>query len=64
MPQSKLMNFKIPVALKKQFQKSCHSIQSNMTVEMNRMIRGFVKKAQEDDQEPIAWLSSNQDWHR
>ena len=62
--QSILMNFKIPEVLKKQFQKSCRSIQSNMTVEINRMIRDFVKKAQEEDQEPTAWLSSNQDWHR
>lgn len=59
-----LMNFKIPVSLKNQFQNSCRNIQSNMTVEINRMIRDFVKKADEEDQEPIAWLSSNQDWHR
>lgn len=59
-----LMNFKIPVSLKNQFQNSCRNIQSNMTVEINRMIRDFVKKAHEEDQEPIAWPSSNQDWHR
>lgn len=62
--QSMLMNFKIPVSLKNQFQNSCRSIQSNMTVEINRMIRDFVKKAHEEDQEPITWLSSNQHWHR
>ena len=61
-----LMNFKIPEALKNQFQHSCRNIQSNMTVEINRMIRDFVKtnKEAEQDHEPINWISSNQDWHR
>lgn len=61
--QPMLMNFKIPVSLKKKFKNSCQSIQSNMTAEINRMIREFVKASPEED-EPLTWLTSNQDWRR
>lgn len=37
-----LMNFKIPTNLKIQFEETCSQLRSNMTAEMNRMIRQFV----------------------
>ena len=37
-----LMNFRIPTNLKIQFEETCSQLRSNMTAEMNRMIRQFV----------------------
>ena len=43
-----LMNFRIPSGLKMQFEENCHQLRTNMTAEMNRMIRDFVKQSKED----------------
>ena len=53
-----LMNFRIPMRLKVQFEETCHQLRSNMTAELNRMIRDFVKGSKEDLDEPIQWYSS------
>lgn len=37
-----LMKFRIHYAIKNQFQETCRSLQTNMTAELNRMIREFV----------------------
>jgi hypothetical protein len=36
-----LMNFRIPSRLKTQFEDTCSHLRTNMTAEMNRMIREF-----------------------
>ena len=51
-----LMNFRIPSGLKMQFEETCHQLRSNMTAEMNRMIRDFVKASKEDLSEPLDWF--------
>ena len=51
-----LMNFRIPSGLKIQFEETCHHLRTNMTAEMNRMIRDFVKQSKEDLYEPIGWF--------
>ena len=48
-----LMNFRIPMLLKVQFEETCHQLRSNMTAELNRMIRDFVKGSKDDLYEPI-----------
>ena len=48
-----LMNFRIPMPLKVQFEETCHQLRSNMTAELNRMIRDFVKGSKDDLYEPI-----------
>ena len=58
-----LMNFRIPMPLKVQFEETCHQLRSNMTAELNRMIRDFVKGAKDDLYEPIQWYSSLGDRH-
>ena len=54
-----LMNFRIPSGLKMQFEETCHQLRTNMTPEMNRMIREFVKDSREDLYEPIGWFYGN-----
>ena len=58
-----LMNFRIPSGLKLQFEDTCHQLRTNMTAEMNRMIREFVKDSREDLYEPIAWFYSAKDFY-
>ena len=53
-----LMNFRIPMPLKVQFEETYHQLRSNMTAELNRMIRDFVKGSKDDLYEPIQWYSS------
>ena len=43
-----LMNFRIPVHLKLKFEETCQQLRTNMTAEMNRMIRDFVNGSQND----------------
>ena len=50
------MNFRIPIPLKVQFEETCHQLRSNMTAELNRMIRDFVKGSKEDLYEPPALI--------
>ena len=54
-----LMNFRIPSGLKMQFEKTCHQLRTNMTAEMNRMVRDFVKQSKEDLYEPLNWFSDD-----
>ena len=54
-----LMNFRIPSGLKMQFEENCHQLRTNMTAEMNRMIRDFVKQSKEDLYEPVGWFYGN-----
>ncbi|MDP4060986.1 hypothetical protein RBLE17_07230 [Rhodobacteraceae bacterium LE17] len=54
-----LMNFRIPSRLKMQFEETCHQLRTNMTAEMNRMIRDFVKQSKEDLYEPVGWFYGN-----
>lgn len=58
-----LMNFRIHYNIKNQFQEACRSLQTNMTAELNRMIRDFVQNnhKQKFNDEPIRWFSNN-DW--
>jgi predicted glycosyltransferase len=56
-----LMNFRIPSGLKMQFEETCHQLRTNMTAEMNRMIRDFVKNSREDLYEPVSWFYGNGD---
>ena len=48
-----LMNFRIPSDLKLRFERICQQLRTNMTAEMNRMIRDFVKNSQKDLNQPI-----------
>lgn len=58
-----LLNFRIPLHLKVQFEDTCSQLRTNMTAELNRMIRDFIKVSREDIGEPIQWLSRHQeDW--
>ena len=54
-----LINFRIPTHLKIQFEETCYYLRSNMTAEMNRMIRDFVKQSKEDLYEPVGWFYGN-----
>jgi hypothetical protein len=54
-----LMNFRIPSGLKMQFEETCNQLRSNMTAEMNRIIRDFVKASKEDLYEPLDWFSDD-----
>lgn len=56
-----LMNFRIPSHLKIQFEETCSYMRTNMTAEMNRMIREFVKTARQDLQEPLVWYGGHDD---
>ena len=54
-----LMNFRIPSGLKMQFEETCCQLRTNMTVEMNRMIRDFVKNSREDLYAPVGCFYGN-----
>ena len=54
-----LMSFRSPSGLKMQFEESCHQLRTNMTAEMNRMIREFVKDSREALYEPVGWFYGN-----
>lgn len=56
-----LMNFRIPSGLKADFEATCSSLRTNMTAELNRMIRDFVKTSKEDSEEPLILLLSSED---
>ena len=56
-----LMNFRIPSRLKAEFENSCSMLRTNMTAEINRMIRDFVKASKEDLDEPLSWFSTSAD---
>lgn len=56
-----LMNFRVPVHLKAQFEETCLQLRTNMTAELNRMIRDFIKESKDHLEEPIGWLSSSHD---
>ena len=59
-----LMNFRIPSRLKSQFEDTCSQLRSNMTVEMNRMIRDFVKSSKQDLDEQMSWfVPTNNKWN-
>ena len=58
-----LMNFRIPSRLKEEFEITCSSLRTNMTAEINRMIRDFVKRSKQDIDEPLAWFNStSEEW--
>lgn len=56
-----LMNFRIDEAIKNQFRRTCRSTQSNMTVELNRMIRQFVADHKQPTifERPLKWLTGD-----
>lgn len=56
-----LMNFRIPSRLKAEFENTCAALRTNMTAEINRMIRDFVKVSKDDLDEPLSWFSSSAD---
>ena len=56
-----LMNFRIPSRLKAEFESTCSALRTNMTAEINRMIRDFVKVSKEDLDEPLSWFSTSAD---
>jgi hypothetical protein len=55
------MNFRIPSGLKTEFENTCSALRTNMTAEINRMIRDFVKVSKDDLEEPLSWYSSSAD---
>jgi hypothetical protein len=54
----RLMNFLIDPRIKKKFSSACRSKQSNMTAELNRMIRVFVSNQSEPTifERPLRWI--------
>ena len=60
-PKVFLMNFRIPMKLKAEFENTCLELRTNMTAEINRMIRNFVKTSQDDLEEPLSWFSATAD---
>ena len=54
-----LLNFRIPSGLKLQLEENCNQLRTNMTAEMNRMIRDFVRKSKADLYKPISWHKAN-----
>jgi len=56
-----LMNFRIPTRLKSEFENTCSTLRTNMTAELNRMIREFVKLSKDDLHEPMSWFSTTTD---
>jgi hypothetical protein len=58
-----ILNFRISDPLKDHFQITCRKLQSNMTAELNRMIRKFIQEQSENIESgrPTKWHSSN-DW--
>lgn len=56
-----LINFRIPLHLKNQFEETCSYMRTNMTAELNRMIRDFVKKSKKDLYGPFDWHGNQDD---
>jgi hypothetical protein len=56
-----LMNFRISAGLKLEFEKTCSALRTNMTAEINRMIRDFVKVSKDEFEEPLSWFSTSAD---
>lgn len=52
------MNFLIDPKIKRNFRNACRSKQSNMTAELNRMIREYVSEQSEPTlfKRPLKWL--------
>ena len=57
-----LMNFRIASGLKEQFESTCSNLRTNMTAELNRMIRDFLREARKQSDEPLSWFSTNDEW--
>jgi hypothetical protein len=57
-----ILNFRISDPLKGEFQVACRQLQTNMTAELNRMIRTFVQEhpVNTDDMRPLKWFSSKE----
>ncbi len=57
-----ILNFRISDPLKDEFQVACRQLQTNMTAELNRMIRQFVQEnsVSTDNMRPLKWFSSNE----
>ena len=48
-----LINFRVPSGLKIRFEETCHQIDNYITAKMNRMIKGFVERSEEDLCKPL-----------
>jgi hypothetical protein len=57
-----LMNFRIPSPVKLQFEERCSALRTNMTAELNRMIRSFLQETKSNDEEPLSFFSRNDEW--
>lgn len=57
-----ILNFRISDPLKDEFQFACRQLQTNMTAELNRMIRQFVQEnsVRNEHLRPLRWFSSNE----
>lgn len=57
-----LLNFRISEPLKDEFQVTCRHLRTNMTAELNRMIRKFVQEhsAIKESGRPLRWFSSSE----
>ena len=56
-----MMKFRIPSGFKMQFEETCYQLWANMTAEINRMTRDFVKNLREDLYEPVGCFCGNGD---
>jgi hypothetical protein len=56
-----LINFRIPAPIKEQFEERCSYLRTNMTAELNRMIRDFLRETKTQNDEPLAWFTSTID---
>lgn len=60
-----LMNFRIPPSIKEQFEERCSHLRTNMTAELNRMIRDFLRETKNQNDEPLSWFNStNDEWNQ
>jgi hypothetical protein len=57
-----LLNFRVPIEVKNEFEQRCGELRTNMTAELNRMIREFLKSTSNSDREPLTWFSTSSDW--
>lgn len=55
-----IINFRSSDPLKDEFQGACQPLQTNMTAELNRMIRGFIHEhsVSKEYMRPLRWFSS------
>ena len=62
MQTNNLLNFRISEPLKDEFQFACRQLQTNMTAELNRMIRNFVQEHYSitENGRPLRWFSSGE----